>query len=318
MLEIRWYSDTEKCRQMWERLVRPGCLFDSWDVRYCFHKHYLNPINFMVAWRGRDPVGLLPLSRVNEYGYYGYFPGEMWSSKTWLEQNQIPADSAWTRCEMLANCPDETHLRYLTNGSAKCLNDAVLDETGYLFYPKEFGFSMDGYWQTFSGKSRKRLGQELAYWDEAGLEYHYGRLSDVKWMFQTNLEGFGERSYFHDERFLRSFEDMFRLLDGLGQLRVTSATIHGKLAAVDVGAVDAGRYTVLAGGTDPEFMGIAKAINLHHMEWACRCRLREVDFLCGDFGWKERFHLHSRPLYAWGNTDVNMANELRRTVNVSG
>ncbi|MDY7009714.1 MAG: GNAT family N-acetyltransferase [Planctomycetota bacterium] len=318
MIEIRWCSDIEDCRQVWGRLIHPRRLFDSWDVRFCFQKHYRNPPRFLVAWFGRHPVGLLPLSRIDEYGYYGYFPGETWAGKTWMEQNRIPADSTRTRCEMLAHCPDETHLRYLTNESVKCLDGAAVDETGYFFYPDEFGFSMDRYWNVFSGKSRKRLGLELARWDEAGLKYRFGRLADVEWMFQANLESFGERSYFHDERFLRAFEDLLRLLEGWGRLRITSAMVGGRLAAVDVGAVVEGRYTVLAGGTDGEFTGIAKAINLHHMEWACRCRLREVDFLCGDFGWKERFHLRPNALYAWSNSVVRTVNEPRRAVNVLG
>lgn len=299
-------------------MVPAGRLFDSWDVRYCFHKHYQNPLNFLVAWCGRCPVGLLPLSWIDECGYYGYFPGETWSGKTWLEQNRIPADSPRTRYEMLSHCYDETRLRYLTAESVEGVEGAVVDETGYLFYPKEFGFSMGGYWNAFSGKSRKRLGLELDSWDKAGLKYRFDCRADVKWMFQTNLESFGEQSYFHDERFLRAFEDLLQLLDGQSRLRVTSAVVRGKLAAVDVGAVDRGRYTILAGGTDTEFTGIAKAINLQHMEWACRCWMREVDFLCGDFGWKERFHLRPRPLYTWGNAGVRTADEPRRAENVLG
>jgi CelD/BcsL family acetyltransferase involved in cellulose biosynthesis len=66
---------------------------------------------------------------------------------------------------------------------------------------------------------------------------------------------------------------------------------------VDMGAVWNSTYTVLAGGTHPDFPGVAKLINLHHMEWACHQELGEVDFLCGEFNWKQRFHLMPRPLY---------------------
>jgi len=69
------------------------------------------------------------------------------------------------------------------------------------------------------------------------------------------------------------------------------------IAAVDIGAVHNRRYTVLAGGTNPECMGVAKLINFHHLEWSCSKRFESVDFLCGDFGWKERFKLHPSPLY---------------------
>jgi CelD/BcsL family acetyltransferase involved in cellulose biosynthesis len=42
---------------------------------------------------------------------------------------------------------------------------------------------------------------------------------------------------------------------------------------------------------------VAKLINFHHLEIACRERFDSVDFLCGDFGWKQRFRLVARPLY---------------------
>ncbi|MDH3330668.1 MAG: GNAT family N-acetyltransferase, partial [Desulfobulbaceae bacterium] len=80
-------------------------------------------------------------------------------------------------------------------------------------------------------------------------------------------------------------------------LRITTLLLGGTVAAVDIGAVWNNSYTVLAGATNPEFPGVAKLINFHHMEWACQQRLGAVDFLCGDFGWKQRFHLASRPLY---------------------
>jgi hypothetical protein len=73
--------------------------------------------------------------------------------------------------------------------------------------------------------------------------------------------------------------------------------VNGKRAAVDVGAVYANRYTVLAGATDLEMRGIAKAINLFHIRWGCLSQVDQIDFLCGDFGWKERFHLEHHPLY---------------------
>ena len=62
-----------------------------------------------------------------------------------------------------------------------------------------------------------------------------------------------------------------------------------------------GTYTVLAGGTAAAFPGVAKLINFHHLERACRERFQLVDFLCGDFTWKIMFHLTPRPLYLLSN-----------------
>lgn len=78
---------------------------------------------------------------------------------------------------------------------------------------------------------------------------------------------------------------------------MTTICIDNEVAAVDIGAVFNNTYTLLAGGTDPRFNGVAWLINLHHMEWACQKKIDTVDFLCGEFNWKERFYLTPIPFY---------------------
>jgi len=130
-----------------------------------------------------------------------------------------------------------------------------------------------------------------------GCRYHLDVINDIEWMFETNLANFDHLSYFHDPRFLKGFENLLSFLAQTQMLRVVSIEIQGALAAVDVGTVYRNRYTVLAGATNPEFPGIAKAINLFHLKWGCLNRVEQIDFLCGDFGWKARFQLQPRPLY---------------------
>jgi len=74
-------------------------------------------------------------------------------------------------------------------------------------------------------------------------------------------------------------------LRGRGWLRMTTVTIDGEVATVDLGCIYRGAHTLLAGSTHEHFPGVAKLINIHHMRRACRERLRLVDFLCGDFSW---------------------------------
>jgi CelD/BcsL family acetyltransferase involved in cellulose biosynthesis len=130
-----------------------------------------------------------------------------------------------------------------------------------------------------------------------GVSWRHDCFADVDRMFRLNLENFKEYSYFRDSRFLRAFENLASWLQAKDMLRVTTVLIGGEVAAVDIGAVWNATYTVLAGGTHPEFAGVAKLINLHHLEWACQQRFAEVDFLCGEFNWKNRFHLTPRPLF---------------------
>lgn len=123
-------------------------------------------------------------------------------------------------------------------------------------------------------------------------------LSDqFDWLVMKNIERFGADSYFSDHRFREGFRDMLNLLAGQGMLRVTTMRQGHRIIAVDAGSIYRQQYTLLAGATDRDVPGIAKLINLRHLQWGCQAQLREVDFLCGDFSWKPLFHLTPRPLH---------------------
>ena len=296
-MRINTVADLSHCRQLWRRLVPVQSLFDLWEVRACFQEQYGYRPRFLVAEDGSGVHGLLALSEIEDHGYCGCFPGETWGGKTWLEQNRIIADTAEVRQQLLEACSTETHLRYLVMEEDASEQICDVDEIGYLFHPAEYDFCFENYLQAFSGKSRKRLRRELADLEAGGVAYRHDDSHDIDRLFDLNLQAFGGRSYFADERFLSAFRSLVQLLSDRGWLRITTVILDGAVAAIDMGAVYRGAYTVLAGGTDTRFPGVAKLINLYHMELACRERLHAVDFLCGDFGWKERFHLTARPLY---------------------
>ena len=298
MLTVRACEDPEGCRRLWERIWPTECLFDLWPVRACFEEPFGRSLYFLVAEHKGVIRGMLALSWIEEERCFGHFPGETWNGKTWLEQNRIPASGPKVAAELLNHIPGPAHLRYLTRESLSRDEDLVgLDEVGYLFFPRQYDWSFDAYMQQFSAKSRKKLARELGSIETMGVSYRYDELSDMDHLYEMNRKSFGERSYFSDPRFLKSFENLVSWLHKNELLRITTVVVGGEIVAVDVGAVWNRSYTVLAGGARPDFSGVGKLINFHHIEWACRRRLEKVDFLCGDFGWKERFHLDPRPLY---------------------
>ena len=273
-------------------------LFDLWEVRSSFQAGFNHVPYFMVAEKNAKITGLLALSWNDDTQCYQHFPGETWHGKTWLEQNRILAGNSGVLRTLIREIPDNTHIRYLTRESLLLSGkDHDIDETGFLFFPERYDFSFPSYMNCFSGKSRKKLARELEKLGTFGVSYRHNHWADVDIMFQMNLDAFGMDSFFSDARFLQSFENLLSRLSGKNRLRITTVMLNGKIAAVDVGALFRNTYTVLAGGTNPDFQGVAKIINFHHLEWSCRQRLEMVDFLCGDFGWKQRFHLTPRPLF---------------------
>ena len=297
MNSLRIIEDYDECRSIWNRTIPRHTITDLWEVRDCFHKHYQNQPRFVAKEAHGMILGLLPLSWIEDVKVHGFFPGEIWQGKTWLEQNRIYAMGSWGRADLLAHCPGPYHLRYFNSSEAPQSSRTTVDETGYLFHPPAYDYKIDNYYSEFSGKSIKQIRREIAKLEAHGAAYRYDQLNDVEHIWDLNLMRFGANSYFQDSRFANSFSDLADLLEQKGWLKVVTLIIDGEVAAVDMGCVYNGTYVLFAGGTNPDWPGAAKMINLHHMELACRMRYKEVDFLCGDFNWKKNFHLTPRPLY---------------------
>ena len=299
MLRIQAFQDLESCVQLWERFWAKRCVFDLWEVRSCFMRHYNRRNFFFVSESPRGKHNFMPLSWIDEEEYFGQFPGETWKGKTWLEQNKIITADPKFLDALMENLGGKILIRYIADTELFSFYDNMfsLDEVGYLFIPAQYGYSFDNYFKTFSKKTRKKLNHELKMLHERNVHYRYNYMPDIDWMFQKNLSVYEDDSYFYDRRFLRAFIDIIEFLKNNDLLILSSVLIGERLAAVDVGALWNNHYTVLAGGVDREFQGIAKLINFHHLELACKGKFDVVDFLCGDFNWKSRFHLTPRPLY---------------------
>lgn len=303
MYDIRTINDLKQCRDIWKRTVPTESVWDIWEFRNCFQEHFRRPVCFITAENSHSLVGILPLSWIEESQRYGYFPGETWQGKTWLEQNRIPADNGMLR-DMLDRCPGQYYLRYLLPSSESMLLDqGIVDEVGYLFRPSDYNYDIEEYFQQFSRKSAKKIRREITSL-QVRSHYRHDDLSDFEHMVQLNLDNFGSHSYFYDARFREGFRALMHYLNDQGWLRMTTVIINGDIAAVDMGCVYRGDYTVLGGGTNRDYPGVAKLINLHHMQRGCLEKFNLIDFLCGDFSWKQKFHLTARPLYTLSNCSL--------------
>lgn len=241
---------------------------------------------------------MIALCWMKEEETYGHFPGETWKGKTWIEQNKIISTGPEMAAALIDSLPESVHLRYLVDDPFSNTREfASIDETGFLFLPPKYQYSYNHYLAEFSGKTRKKLNAELLKMEKQTVTIRHDRLTDVDLLFKMNIEAFGKDSYFIDHRFLEAFERLVSFMVDREMIRITTVLIGGEVAAVDIGALYKKTYTLLAGGTNPEFKGVAKLINLHHINWACTQKMEKVDFLCGNFNWKERFHLTPRPLY---------------------
>lgn len=297
MRSLRVVTDIDACRRLWKQQVPHNSISNVWEVRACFQKEYGHQPFFVVCEDYSGICGFLPLSWNAELNVYHVFPGETWAGKTWLEQNPLVAADDDVLQLMLSMVPGPYHLRYLAPSGNVGGSLQTVDEIGYCFEPARYEYSIDSYMASFSHKFAKRLRKEVDSFYQRGVEIRTNHPGDFELMIDMNIQRYGDQSYFYDHRFREGFRSLYELLRSNDRLRLVTVLVEGQPAAVDLGSMHNNIYTLLAGGTNAEFRGIAKLINLHHMEFACEQRFDSVDFLCGDFNWKTMFHLAPRPLY---------------------
>jgi hypothetical protein len=299
MIRKKVVTHLEACRALWDKLMVRRNVSDLWEFRACFQKHFKNTPHFIVLEDDQGVAGLLPFSYLAERDIFVLFPGETWNGKTWLERTQLYLRDQDFLGDLLDAAPERTYLRYLECDESALIPPLELDEIGYLFHPPEMGFDMKNYFQRFVWKKLKAIKKEIDTMLSVGCSWHVNCLTDYDIMVDMSLATFGKSSYFHDPRFTEGFREVLRFLSRNGWLRLVSLEIGKKTVAVDMAAVYRDTYVVLLGSTDPEFRGVAKAMNMQHLEFACEQKLSRVDFLCGDFHWKKLWHLDPQPLYRY-------------------
>jgi hypothetical protein len=297
MIRKKIVTDLDECRVLWNSLGGGRNVSDLWEFRLCFHRHFKNEPFFLILEDSRGILGILPLCHIEKEDVFMLFPGETWQRKTWLERTPIYCRDQEALPELLAACPPRTYLRYIETDENTLPAELEPDEIGYLLHPPELQFSIDEFYKRFSWKKLKAIKKEIDSILVAESSWHINRPADYDVMVRMNQDKFGPQSYLHDSRFRDGFRDAFTWLHRKGWLRMVSLEILGEIAAVDLGAVFGHTYVVFLGGTHPDFPGIAKAMNMNHIEFAFEQGISRVDFLCGDFYWKKLWHLDPQPLY---------------------
>lgn len=294
-------TDLSACEKLWRCHIKAESVSDLWEFRICFHRHFGNSPHFLILEDTQGIAGILPLSIVDGTETAVFFPGELWQGKTWLERTPIYLREKDLFKDLLSLCPGRSLLRYIDLERETPCSEMDLDEIGYVLYPKRLNYDLMRFKQRFSNKKFKAISKVIESYKNMGCVFHLNRMKDFDVLVDMNIDQFGNQSFMADPRFRESFRDAMEFLYSSKLLRMVSVEINGIIAAVDLGALFRGVYTVFIGGTNRNFHGIAKLINMYHIESSINERFHKVDFLCGDFHWKKLWHLDPEPLYKYAS-----------------
>ncbi len=258
MATRRFVTDLETCRQLWNEFIPISVVSDMWDFRMCFHRQYGHRPCFMILEDAEGVSGMMPLSYIDSSNTIGFFPGEIWNEKTWLERTPFYVRDRGGLDELFYSCPEGTYLRYMEAPQEPCSHLLTLDEVGYVLYPSQLDFNLESYSKRFSNKKFKAIIKVIDSIKEQGSRFYVNRLEDFDTLVNINIQNFGENSYLHDYRFRKSWQDVIHFLHKNGWLRMISLEIMGKTVAVDIGSLYNGVYTVYLGGASRDLPGCSK------------------------------------------------------------
>ena len=74
-MEKRVITDLTECMKLWHSFIRPKHIFDLWEFRLCFHKHFKNSPFFLILEDKDGIAAMLPLSFVEDLDMFVFFPG---------------------------------------------------------------------------------------------------------------------------------------------------------------------------------------------------------------------------------------------------
>lgn len=291
----RIVKDIDSCAKIWMSSVEPVHFFDEWDYRMCFFdKDRFDP-HFVVLDDDKSVArSVLPLWSHKRNGYLEFFGGEF------MEFNRIIASDRGSASRLLGNLDGDYWLAYMAP-SEKRLADLSPCGSRFLLDLRKVGFSIDNYFDSFSGKHRKNLKNDIKRLAQQGFVVARNRLEDLDRMISLNVSRFGNDSFLAESWFVDGLKRFVSAANTKGHLEMLSILIHGKPESVQIGMMYNKRYSVILGGNNMDIPNIGKLMIIEHIKNAIRLKADIIDFLCTDSGWKRLWNLEEEGVYEFSN-----------------
>ncbi|MEK6961016.1 MAG: GNAT family N-acetyltransferase [Nanoarchaeota archaeon] len=288
-------KDIDSCEKIWKSSIEPIHFFDEWDYRMCFFdKERFNP-HFVVLDEDKGAAhSVLPLWSRRRDGYKEFFGGEF------MEFNRIIAPDRESASRLLSSLEGDYWLAYM-DPSEKHLADLVPCGSRFLLYLSKVGHSLDAYLNSFSGKHRKNLKNDLKRLEQLNPIVARNRLEDLDKMIGLNVSRFGDDSFLAEQWFVDGIKRFVNTANSKGHLEMLSILIDNKPESVQLGMIYNKRYSVILGGNNMNIPNIGKLMVVEHIKNAIRLKADVIDFLCTDSGWKKLWNLEEEAVYEFSN-----------------
>jgi hypothetical protein len=291
MIRFELIDDVEQAKQLWNQFSPSLSLYELWDFRYIFYKHKKSLIHFILGYDNDTPVGLFPLQKNEQENYLEFFGG------SYMENNTVFVKPGFEEVRELLykQITGSNRLEYIIGNDPATQALLVMDEK-YFLTCTEIQSLEDYFQKYFSGETRGKMRRKMRHIEAEGITMVKNKLENIEYLFQFNIDNFGERSTFHFSGRKESFRELLTL--GL-PIYLLSFYIKDVLVGVSFSLLGKDNtYEYLNLGVSSEAPKDLKSyIHLKNIEVAIGDRATIFNAGCSDCGWKELFHLEKTPQY---------------------
>lgn len=294
-------DDIAYCERLWRKFSPGKNLFDLWEFRGPFLTEFKYSPHFLLAKKGDDEMGIIPLWYVTEQETYFLF-GDTGDECHWQEENDFWVTDPDVLGELLENIPHPCVLNNLTSNAALSLQSyfEVSSANKKQFLDISVFQNVEDYLDFLPKKERSNLRGAFRKIESLEPLIVENQISNLRDLFNFNKQRF-VNSPLHDERLQKTFEILFKnglKADSLYKSKLMAVYVGDKVAGVDlVFSFNGIYYPFLCGNNVIDFPGIGHFLNLKDIEDALSSKMKMIDFLESDPGsYKEKF-FKSKPQF---------------------
>lgn len=302
-LSIKVYSQLSAAEILWKAFSNNDSLFDLWDFRKAFFESFnIEPYFLTIFDKHEDTIlGMLPLwldddEFEGKYSWYGGY---------WPENNTFFVKDPEIIPLLLMAAPQPLHLSCIKPLGEyeflKTLPGFEPEEESKFFLPMADYSTLDAYLMKLKKKKRHNLRRDRKRILSYNPRIIINDFRHIEDMFRLSIERFstgtnGSRrseSVYTDPR----HQNLFRRLienDREYEVRTIATEINDTIEAVEIGFIyNKTFYSVSSGANIVDYSGLGVYSNLLVIEEALKSGCTKIDFLEGDYNWKNSWDLTS-------------------------
>ncbi len=282
-------TSLDEAKTAWQELSPNHYLHDDWNFRYLYYKYFNYPLYFYAAYEKDELVALLPLMMNEQIGKLEFFAGF-----DYMENNRIFVKSGFENLkQILINQIDKPYrLDYMEESMENISGIEIHDDNFYIDL-SEMNDYEDFLKKYLSGERRKKI-MKIISENEYKFELSTS-ISDLNILAAFSRARFGEHSSFNDRPYWNEF---VKEISEKFNSRITTLKINNKIEGVGL-AINYNNIAYgLITGYNKDINNLGKVMILAKINQAILDKMKIYDSLGGGaFGWKQDFHLLSRPFY---------------------